>query len=263
MRAEEAGAVPMTPNLFLLGAAKCGTSSLYNILGQHPDVHASAVKEPTFFCSQFRMVHDPVRYFRLMDSPRRWRVDGSGAYLTNPETPPILKALFPEARFIVSVRDPKRRAHSFYRHMRRARHRDGEPMEDIPDFLEALKAEPDRLADPNFPRKCRQYVWNFMYCGSSLYDEHIARYLDLFDRAQIHVLSLAELAADPVGATLRIAQFLDIDPGPVAGFNFDPVLVGGPCDPCGAECDRIMDEAFAGLADRVDRLVGRPLDWSL
>src|SRR5688500_5255551 len=72
---------PMAPNLFLLGAAKCGTTSLHAILGQHPDIHACWGKEPTFFNWPFQVVRNPLEYFRLFDSPKRYRLDSSGAYL--------------------------------------------------------------------------------------------------------------------------------------------------------------------------------------
>jgi hypothetical protein len=75
------GQTPMAPNLFILGAAKCGTTSLHAILGQHPDIHASTEKEPTFFCWPFQKIRDPIAYFKLFDSPARYRMESSTAYL--------------------------------------------------------------------------------------------------------------------------------------------------------------------------------------
>ena len=42
-------AQPILPNFLIAGAAKCGTTSLYHYLGQHPDVFLSTPKEPNFF----------------------------------------------------------------------------------------------------------------------------------------------------------------------------------------------------------------------
>ena len=39
------------PNLFIVGAPKCGTSSMYDYLAQHPDIYMSERKEPRFFGS--------------------------------------------------------------------------------------------------------------------------------------------------------------------------------------------------------------------
>lgn len=252
-----------TPNLFLLGAGKCGTTSLHNILAQHPNIHASPVKEPSFFCSYFQVVQNPIDYLTLFNSRARYRLDSSHVYLSNPETPPVLRALFPDAKFILIFRDPKQRAYSLYRHMRRVLHSDRQPLEEIADFASALRAEPERYASPDFCRNCRHYFWNFMYCRSSLYDEQLARYFALFDRDRFHVLSLAELAAGPAPATARIIEFLGLDRQPLRQFAFAIANYGGPFTPYDSECDRLMDEAFAGLTVRTNRLVGRPLDWSL
>jgi hypothetical protein len=41
------------PNFLIVGAAKCGTSSLHNYLAYHPQIFMSKVKEPRFISSQF------------------------------------------------------------------------------------------------------------------------------------------------------------------------------------------------------------------
>ena len=100
----------MLPNLFILGAGKCGTTSLYHILRQHKDIHVSSIKEPSFFCWYFQVVKDPITYFHLFDSNARYRLEASHVYMSNPETAPVLKALFPQAKFIVTLRNPKKRS---------------------------------------------------------------------------------------------------------------------------------------------------------
>jgi hypothetical protein len=254
----------MKPNLFILGAGKCGTTSLHIILGQHPDIHASAIKEPTFFCWPYQVVRSPIEYFKLFDSPARHRMESSHAYLSNPETAPVLRALLPDARFVVILRHPKARAFSLYRHMRRALTSNaGRPLEEIPSFRLALRAEPERFRSKDFREHCPQYFWNFMYCRSSIFDEQLARYYALFDRKQFHVLTLAELARAPTQAIGGIMEFLDLDPAPVETFAFPPANSGGAHEPHAAEAEKIMETAFDGLTARVDRLVGRALDWSL
>jgi hypothetical protein len=253
----------MTPNLFILGAGKSGTTTLYDILGQHEDIHISKVKEPSFFCSYFQVVRDPINYFRLFESAKRYRVDASHVYFSNPETARVLRALFPDAKFIVILRHPKNRAYSLYRHMRRVLHEDGRPLEELPDFADALRAKAGRFASAEFFADCRQYFWNFMYCRSSFYDRQLGRYLELFDRRQFHVLTLAELAADPLAASERLIAFLGLDPTALPGFSFPVSNAGGPYEPyCGASSD-LMGEIFAGLIERTEGLVGRRLDWSL
>ena len=68
-----------TPNFFILGAPKCGTTSLHNYLNQHPDIYMSYKKEPHYFCyneinfngpgdmasANEAMVLDPINYFNF------------------------------------------------------------------------------------------------------------------------------------------------------------------------------------------------------
>ncbi len=251
----------MRPNLFVLGAGKCGTTSLYHLLERHPDIHVCDPKEPSFFCSHFQVVRNPEDYFRLFDSDARYRVDASHAYFSNPETAPILRNLFPEARFLVILRQPKARAHSLYEHMRRSLHEDGRPMELAPTFLNALCMEGERFHSRRFFSECRHYFWNFMYMRSSFYDEQLARYFSLFARDRFLVMSLAAFEQQPQRTVQSIADFLELD---VTGFGDQvPVAnVAPPYPPFGTECDAIMEAHFGDLMARVDRLVGRALDWS-
>jgi len=76
-------------------------------------------------------------------------------------------------------------------------------------------------------------------------------------------LSLAELATDPIEATRRIAAFLELDQAAVRDFTFEIANTGGAYEPFCDESNRLMHEAFTGLTERTDALVGRPLDWSL
>ncbi len=156
------------PNLFILGAGKCGTTSLYHLLERHPEIKASEIKEPSFFCSYFQVIQNPIVYFHLFDPPRKYRLDASHVYFSNPETPQVLFDLFPDARFILSLRHPKARAHSLYQHMRRARHADGRPLELVETFQDALALEAERFHSDSFFSTCRHYFWNFMYMRSSL-----------------------------------------------------------------------------------------------
>ncbi|WP_044563965.1 sulfotransferase domain-containing protein [Azospirillum sp. B4] len=251
----------MHPNLFVLGAGKCGTTSLYHLLERHSDIHVCVPKEPSFFCRQFQVVKNPIDYFKLFDSNLKYRVDSSHVYFSNPETAPVLRDLFPEAKFLVILRQPKARSYSLYQHMRRHYHEDGHPLELIDSFVEALRLEGERFQSPDFLSMCRHYFWNFMYMRSSQYDEQLARYFEIFQRERFLVMTLAEFERSPALIIRAIADFLDIDPD---GFGRQvPITNVAPSySPFDSECDALMGAHFGNLTARVDQLVGRPLDWS-
>jgi len=247
----------MTPNLFVLGASKCGSTSLHEILGQHPDIHACYSKEPTFFNWPFQVTRNPIEYFHQFDSPKRYRLDSSTAYLINPMTPRVLYSLFPEARCIVSLRNPKARAHSLYQNMRRY------GWEDIATFREALRAEESRYTSKEFWQTCKWDFWQFLYCRSTMYDEQLERYIKLFGRDQLFAITLAELSLDPLATTQRILRFLDLDPEPARDFDFSVRHRNSSYEKYDADSDQIMSLAFHGLVERTEEIVGRALDWSV
>jgi hypothetical protein len=251
------------PNLFILGAGKCGTTSLYHLLKRHPEIKVSEIKEPSFFCSYFQVVTNPVTYFELFKSDRKYRAEASHVYFSNHESAPILASLFPDAKFLVVLRNPKARAHSLFQQMRRALHADGHPLELAESFHAALELEAERFNSPAFHASCRHYFWNFMYMRSSLYDGQLARYLDLYTKDRFLVMTLAELKSEPTRIIRSISEFLDLDQN---GFSDDiPCTNAAPpySDLITPASHALMDEQFEGLTERVDKLVGRPLDWSI
>jgi hypothetical protein len=246
------------PNLFILGAGKCGTTSLYHALRGHPQIHLARVKEPSFFSSGFQVVSNPIEYFNLFPASEGKRLYGEAShlYFSAPEAAPVLRQLFPDARFLLIVRDPVQRAYSLYRHMRRYRH------EHLATFERALDAEDARFADPEFRFNCPQYFWNYMYVRSSLYDVQLKRYLDLFPRRQFFVLTLGEWAAEPERRLWEICRFLEIDEN--ASMDVAPQNQAETAPPLAAATRAALDERFRGLRERLEVLVGRELgQWNV
>lgn len=194
------------PNFFLLGAGKSGTTSLYYYLKQHPSIFMPSIKEPTFFCEGFQVIKNPIGYFELFDSVTTETAIGeaSHAYLTNPSTARVLKGLFPDARFIVILRNPAERAYSLYNQMCRS------GFEKIGTFEKALKAEDERANSQRFKDNCPQYFFNFLYFRSGLYGEQLQRYFSLFDKKQFHILTLGKLSAYPTDSLQAILEFLGV-----------------------------------------------------
>ena len=125
------------PNFFILGAGRSGSTFLWDLLRQHPNIFLTSPKEPNFFCKPYQGIKNPIDYFELFDSvsDEAIRGEASHAYLSNPTTAKVLKALFPESKFVVILRNPADRAYSLYHWMRR------NGLEYINTFEAALEAE--------------------------------------------------------------------------------------------------------------------------
>ena len=113
----------MSPlNLFVPGAQKSASTTLFRILAQHPQIYASPKKEPHFFSRESIYEADSALYFQREFADRdvaQYCLDASQSYLEITPTPyRILKVLGNDVRFVIVLRHPVDRAESAFRHFR-------------------------------------------------------------------------------------------------------------------------------------------------
>ncbi len=204
-------------DFFILGAGRCGTSSLYAMLCQHPQLFLPSEKEPSFFSQGFQVVKTHREYAALYTAaqPGQLLGDASHVYLTNPGTAKLLQQRYPNARFILIFRPPAERAFSLYHFMRRHQ------LDPLPTFEMALKAEPERKARYIASGEAPHYIYNFLYRESGLFGRQVARYLDLFPQSQFHFLTLSQLHNRPRGSVKDIFRFLGVD----ESFAVQPIWI--------------------------------------
>lgn len=205
------------PNFFILGAGRCGTTSLALALNRHPDVFIPAIKEPSFFASSFQWVKDPARYVSLYEPGGDTAAigDASHIYLEDPQSPRLLQAFFPDARLVLVFRHPADRALGLYAHMVEGGY------ETYRTFERALDAEERRFHSQRFRRSCRQSFWNYMYVRSGLFGEQVQRYFEHFEREQFWFTTLNRLVTEPAATMADLHRFLGIEPAEVEEFPRD------------------------------------------
>lgn len=99
---------------------KCGTSTLYALLAQHPQIAGALVKEPEFFCSPRKKSRYRIgRHEELWPgaAPGQIRLDGSTSYTKWPlddGVPERMRAAGLQPRFLYIMRDPVRRIESHW-----------------------------------------------------------------------------------------------------------------------------------------------------
>ena len=202
------------PNFLIIGAAKSGTTALYNYLRQHPQIYMSPVKEPRHFAFDaqdldFRgpgdaqlhrsSVLDPAQYEALFagaTAAHRAVGEASPVYLCSPKAAGKIQARLPQAKLIAILRHPVERAYSHYLHLIR----DG--VEPLTDFAQALAAEPQRARD-NW-----EYRWRYKELG--LYSQQLQRYLAAFDRRQLKIYLYEEFDQEPKRVLQDIYRFLGV-----------------------------------------------------
>lgn len=195
----------MRPNLFLVGAPKCGTSALHAYLAQHPDVFMSEPKEPHFFCTDLGApfaIRDPEAYAALFAKARSSVAgESSATYLFSKVAAENLRAYNPEARIIAMVRNPLEMLPSLHSQKR------VNGTEPFASFAEALEAEKKRKAGVLKPQGAFPY-----YYDAAHYTEQLQRYYDCFPEAQRHVIVFDDFKRDAAGVYAEVLAFLGLEP---------------------------------------------------
>lgn len=219
------------PTFLLIGAAKSGTSAVYEYLRQHPEVYASDIKEPGFFAFEGQRpsfegpgdrkfnrgcVTTLSRYQELFSHAVAQPALGeaSTVYLYSREAPQRIRRYLPDVKLLAILRNPVERAHSGYRYLVR----DG--LEPLPSFESALQAEEARIA-ANW-----QHIWHHQRLG--LYYDQLRRYFDLFSPDQIAVCLYEDFQASPLAVMRTMFSFLGVDPSFAPDISVRHNVSGAP-----------------------------------
>jgi Sulfotransferase domain len=195
------------PNFLIIGAPKCGTTSLAGWLQDHDQVFMPANKEPALFLDHYgyRNLDSYIKIFSDgADKPLRG--EASAGYLAAPEAPARIRDTLPDVKLIILLRNPARRAFSGWAWMVM------EGYEPIANFSEAVAAEDQRANDPQFKFRAPEYFMDYLYFRVGLYAEQIERYFALFPKEQIKIILLDELTKEPTRVYEDTCRFLGIEP---------------------------------------------------
>ena len=199
------------PNFLIVGAAKAGTTSLYEYLRQHPEIFMPLWKELSFFIGDpfgpLHKVKRPQYYDKVFAQAKNQTAVGeaSTSYLYDEAAPGIIKEKLGSIKILIILRDPVAMSYSLYNHQVR---REGETIE---SFEAALDAEARRKNDPDFKKNCSGWHANYYYYQRGLYFQQVKRYIDTFGKDNVKIILFDELADDPVREVQQIFRFLGVD----------------------------------------------------
>jgi len=193
------------PDFFIVGAPKAGTTSLYHYLKEHPDVFMPAEKEPNFFSSeeldQQKLYYNATRhrdtdgYLQLFNAAQEQQKIGeaSVSYLYYPTVPAKIKAAAPDARILISLRDPVLRAQSHF---------------EMDERLGYVKTDLKTIVDhpEQFPLFYQQYV------RLGLYYEQVTRYLETFGSSRVKIILDEDLHNNQEDTLEAVFDFLGVNP---------------------------------------------------
>lgn len=199
----------LDPTFLVLGAQRCGTTSLFRLLQQHPQIDAPAKKELHFFDNRF---HKGLSWYqKQFPEPCGSEVISGEAtpyYLFHPLAPARVRAHYPTIKLLVVLRNPADRAYSHYKW---AVSKENEPL----SFNEALNAEEARVATARLSLLTGQPSFSHQkhtYLSRGRYLEQLHRWFELFPRDQFLILRSEDLFADPQPVLDHVWDFLELAP---------------------------------------------------
>ncbi len=204
----------MLPNFLVIGSQKSGTTSIYHVLRQHPQVFMPERKEVNFFFLEQEYRRGPhyyQSYFAPAPESARAIGEASPGYICHPQAPERIHKLLPEIKLILTVRNPIDRAYSQYWDNRRS-------LSEHRTFGQVLE---EALEDTYHPSRLG-------YFSRGTYSQYIQRYVNLYPSEILLVLLFDDLRHSPGGFYRDIYQFLGIDPDfhtPAMTTSFNPAAV--------------------------------------
>jgi hypothetical protein len=203
------------PDFVIIGAQKCGTSFLYQLLVQHPHVKPAFAKEVHYFDLNCRKGDNWYRsYFPVQVRNSRKYITGEASpyYLFHPHAPRRASTVLPDAKLIVMLRNPVDRAYSHYQHQVKRGKGEGRETLTFEEAIEAekriLPGEVSKMLQDEFYESLRHRTRSYLRRG--IYIDQLLAWSSFFPRKQMLILKSEDLFNDTTNVLERILDFLKI-----------------------------------------------------
>ncbi|MCG8582628.1 MAG: sulfotransferase [Bacteroidales bacterium] len=189
-------------DLFIVGCIKGGTTWLYDVLSTSPDIYAPNLKEPHYFSKvkqlrpHIKHVSDFEEYLSLYESGDgyKYRMDGSASYLYEKNTAKRIYEYNPNAKIVILLRHPVRRAFSHYQMLLR----EGVLIGDFESVIKSDYASGESMNESSCFLKMGEYY------------NQVKTYTDVFG-SNVLVLTYSDLLRSKHQFVKEVADFIGVD----------------------------------------------------
>lgn len=256
------------PSFVVVGGQRCGTTTIFQTLSDHPQVLRPVVDKGTDYYTlhysrglDWYRAQMPLRATARARGARGGRVQVFEActyYMFHPLAIERMACDLPDAKLVVMLRDPVERAFSAYKH------EFARGFETEPDFLTALQLEPARLTGE--VEKLRRDVdyeslshRHHAYRSRGQFAEQLTRIYRHYPRAQVHVMQSESFFANPTEEFARLTTFLGLQPWSPDTFGQHNAR---PSRSMPQEARAFLIEHFREHNDALTELLGQRPAWS-
>lgn len=193
------------PNLYLIGAAKSGTSSLVEYFRTKRDFYVSPVKEPFYFVEGYA-ISNKDEYLNLYENwkDEKYAVDASTGYLFSEESLVKIRDQVENAKIVILLRNPIDMSYSFWKFMVA----NGSEQS---DFFHAISEEQVayRKSD-EFEKKCINWSKNYLYIERAKYSSQIDKVIEVFSKENVHIELFENVNSDFDAYIGSLSNFLGL-----------------------------------------------------
>ncbi|MGL4173920.1 MAG: sulfotransferase family protein [Actinomycetota bacterium] len=255
----------LQPNAIMIGASRCGTTTLFRALATHPRLFRPPVNKGVQYFDlnypkgeTWYRGHFPIT--KIAQSRTRGHTpiafEASGYYMFHPLATQRISADLPGVRLIAMVRNPVERAWSAWKH-ETARGFETEPFARALD-LEAkrLRGEEEKIiADPRYHSMAHQHL---SHRARGEYANQLERIFQHVPADRVHVIQAEAFFAHPQREYRRLVEFLHLPWHNPGSF---PVRNARPSDTMPATIRQQLKDHYQSHNDRLEALIGATLHW--
>lgn len=256
----------VAPDFILIGGQRCGTTSLFMALKQHPQfVRPALHKGVNYFDVNYHRGpewyagHFPLAAFarrRLQGGGERMVFEASGYYMFHPMALERIVRDLPSIKLVAMLRDPVERSYSAWKH-------EYERGFEKEDFMTALSLEDSRLsgeiermvAEPMYQSYAHRH---HAYRRRGEYQSLLAPVISGLARSQLHVMYSEDFFSNPVEEFCQLNEFLAADPYELTQFE---QYNARPSKSMPESARQALTEHFGQHRQALEALVGRPAPW--
>lgn len=263
-----------SPKLLIIGAQKCGTTSLHYYLNQHPSFGRGLKKEAHYFNREIHFGKTLDNYESDFSGSRsKIYIDATPAYFYQPDTAMNIHKAYPNIKMLVLLRDPVKRTYSAWNHSRirfenasyikdkkNMQKREGDLLYEkffqgrktFPTFREAIDIELELIKANS--------AYEPAILRRSLYLEQLEEYWKYFGKDQIKIIGFKEFVSNIKNTLGDIEDFIGVEPYHWNDLKEEPKNSRGYVEPIKDEDKEFLEKYFRESTKKLFEVVGE-IDW--
>jgi hypothetical protein len=243
------------PDFLIIGSSKCGTTSLYHNIVEHPQVIPALKKEIKFWHDDLKQGLDWYRAHFPPYPQTQYYLTGEASpnYLDLQETAQRVFQFCPQMKLIVILRHPVERAISHYHHWVRL----GLEERSLEAVIQTELKTINQVLQ--FPIQYQRWYQSINYIARGVYIGFLQQWMAIFPAEQFLILSCENLAANPAVTMKQVFTFLGLPDSPISRYTQMNV---GDYPPLSPRLSQVLSKFYHPYNQQLESYLGKNLGWN-